>query len=106
MVFPTGRPTAPALGSSMADAPAFAPPRGVRTRTFAALADNPDYRRYYLGQGVSLIGTWLQSAAVSWVVFDLTHSEWMLGMVDAAGTMPGLLVGLVAGAMADRVAPR
>jgi MFS family permease len=91
-----------------AHAPADPPaaPTRVRTRTFAALADNPDYRRYYFGQGVSLIGTWLQGAAVSWIVFDLTRSEWMLGVVEAAGTMPGLLVGLLAGALADRVAPR
>jgi MFS family permease len=88
----------------MPDAPA-ASARRIRSRTFASLAENPAYRRFYLGQGVSLIGTWLQLAAVSWIVFDMTQSEWMLGVVDAAGTMPGLLVGLVAGAMADRVAP-
>jgi hypothetical protein len=86
----------------MADAPAADPPR-VRSRTFAALADNPAYRRFYLGQGVSLIGTWLQDAAVSWIVFEMTRSEWWLGIVSAAGVMPGLLVGLLAGALADRV---
>lgn len=90
----------------MADASALVATKGVRSRTFAALADSPDYRRFYLGQGVSLIGTWLQTAAVSWVVFDLTRSESMLGVIDMAGTMPGLLVGLFAGVMADRVAPR
>jgi MFS family permease len=77
----------------------------IRSRTFAAL-ENADYRRYYIGQGISLIGTWIQTAAVKWIVFDRTHSEFMLGFVEAAGLMPGLLVGLVAGAMADRVVPR
>ncbi len=77
----------------------------VRTRTFAAL-ENPDYRRYYIGQGVSLIGTWLQTAAVRWIVFDKTGSVFMNGVIEAAGVMPGMLVGLVAGALADRVAPR
>ncbi len=77
----------------------------IRSRTFAAL-DNPDYRRYYLGQGISLVGTWLQVAAVKWIVFDKTQSEFMLGVVEAAGLMPGLLVGLVAGVLADRVVPR
>ena len=77
----------------------------IRSRTFAAL-DNPDYRRYYLGQGISLVGTWLQVAAVKWIVFDRTQSEFMLGVVEAAGLMPGLLVGLVAGVLADRVVPR
>lgn len=80
-------------------------PQSVRSRTFAALAI-PDYRRYYVGQGVSLIGTWVQSAAVSWIVFDITHSSRMLGLVDAAGVLPGLFVGLIAGALADRVVPR
>jgi MFS family permease len=90
----------------MSDAPPPGRSRSIRSRTFAALIDNPDYRRFYLGQGVSLIGTWLQAAAVSWIVFEITGSEWWLGVVDAAGTMPGLLVGLVAGALADRVVPR
>lgn len=77
----------------------------VRSRMFAAFA-NPDYRKFYLGQGVSLIGTWLQAAAVSWIVFDRTKSERMSGWVEAAGIVPGLFVGLLAGALADRVVPR
>jgi MFS family permease len=89
----------------MADAIAAEPSR-IRSRTFATLADNADYRRFYIGQGVSLVGTWLQDAAVGWIVFDMTHSERMLGVVSASGVMPGLLVGLFAGALADRVAPK
>ena len=81
-------------------------PPPVRSRTFAALVDFPDYRKFYIGQGVSLIGTWLQEAAVSWIVYDMTKSAWMLGVVSAAGTMPGLFVGLYAGAVADRVSPK
>jgi MFS family permease len=79
--------------------------RPVRSRTFAAL-DHPGFRRFYVGQGISLIGTWLQSAAVRWLVYDQTHSEFMLGIIEVASLMPGLLVGLFAGALADRVAPR
>ena len=91
----------------MPEATTAAPPRArVRSRTFATLVDNPDYRRFYLGQGVSLIGTWLQDAAVSWIVYAMTGSEWMLGLVAAAGTLPGLFVGLHAGALADRVPPK
>lgn len=78
----------------------------LRSRTFATLIENPDYRRFYFGQGVSLIGSWLQQAAVSWIVFDLTHSERWLGIVEAAGILPGLVVGLAAGALADRVPAR
>src|SRR5262249_6664412 len=78
--------------------------RSPSSRTFAALG-HPGFRRYYVGQGVSLIGTWLQSAAVRWLVFDQTHSEFMLGIVEVAALMPGLLVGLFAGALADRIVP-
>lgn len=74
-------------------------------RTFAALA-NRDYRKFYVGQGVSLIGSWLQAAAVSWIVYDRTHSERWLGFVEATGVVPGLIVGLFAGALADRLRPR
>ncbi|AGA25960.1 MFS transporter [Singulisphaera acidiphila] len=77
----------------------------TRSRTFAALA-NPDYRRFYLGQGISLIGTWLQGAAINWIVFEKTRSESMLGVVGAAALFPGLVVGLIAGVIADRVVPR
>ena len=58
-----------------------------------------------MGQGVSLVGTWLQAAAVRWLVFDQTQSEFMLGVVEVASLLPGLFVGLVAGALADRVVP-
>jgi MFS family permease len=76
----------------------------VRRRTFAALG-HPGFRRYYIGQGISLVGTWLQAAAVRWLIFDQTQSEFMLGVVEVAALMPGLLVGLVAGALADRLVP-
>jgi MFS family permease len=78
----------------------------VRSRTFASLIDSSDYRKFFLGQGISLVGTWLQDAAVSWIVFDMTRSESTLGVVSAAGTLPGLFVGLYAGAVADRVVPK
>ena len=68
----------------------------VRFRTFAAL-EHPGFRRFYAGQGISLIGTWLQAAAVRWLVFEQTHSEFLLGVVEVASLMPGLLVGLLAG---------
>ena len=89
----------------MADSPgstsAF---HSMRSPTFAAL-EHPDFRRYYIGQGISLVGSWLQAAAVRWLVFEQTHSEFMLGVVEVASLMPGLFVGLFAGALADRVTP-
>ncbi len=58
-----------------------------------------------MGQGISLVGTWLQGAAVRWLVYDQTHSEFMLGIVEVASLLPGVVVGLYAGALADRIAP-
>ena len=46
--------------------------RSVRSPTFAAL-EHPDFRRFCIGQGISLVGTWLQGAAVRWLVFEQTH---------------------------------
>jgi MFS family permease len=82
------------------------PPFRIRSRTFASLVDNANYRCYFAGHGVSLIGSWLQSAVVSWLVFELTRSERWLGLVEAAGVLPGVLFGLWAGAIADRLPPR
>ena len=79
--------------------------KSYRSQTFASL-ESANYRRFYLGQGISLIGTWLQAAAVRWIVFDQTGSEPMLGVIEAANLMPGLFVGIIAGAVADRVVPR
>jgi len=79
-------------------------PGSAFSRTFAALA-LPGFRRYYIGQGISLIGTWLQAAAVRWLVYERTGSEFMLGIVEVASLLPGILVGLHAGALADRIAP-
>jgi MFS family permease len=77
----------------------------ARTPTFAALG-NSGFRRYYLGQGISLTGSWLQAAAVLWLVYEQSESEFMLGIVQMASILPGLFVGLFAGALADRIAPR
>jgi len=77
----------------------------IRSRTFSALGVR-DFRRFFMGQGVSLVGTWLQGAAVSWMVYEKTRSELTLGIVGAASLLPGLFVGLFAGFVADRVPPR
>jgi MFS family permease len=78
--------------------------RATRT-TFAALAV-PNYRRYYAGQAVSLIGTWMQMTAQSWLVLTLTHSSAALGVIVALQTLPVLLLGPYGGVIADRVDKR
>ncbi len=78
---------------------------GVGRVTFAALAI-PNFRRYYAGQSVSLIGTWMQMAAQSWLVLTLTGSATALGFIIAAQTLPVLLLGPYGGVVADRVDKR
>ncbi len=73
--------------------------------TFAALSV-PNYRRYYGGQAVSLIGTWMQMTAQAWLVLTLTHSSTTLGVVVALQTLPVLLLGPYGGVIADRVDKR
>jgi MFS family permease len=73
--------------------------------TFAALAV-PNYRRYYAGQAISLIGTWMQMTAQAWLVLSLTHSSTTLGVIIALQTLPVLLLGPYGGLIADRVDKR
>jgi MFS family permease len=63
----------------------------------------PNFRLYISGQAVSLIGTWLQITAQSWVVWELSHSETALGIVAMLGALPILLLGPWAGVLADRL---
>jgi MFS family permease len=78
---------------------------GVGRVTFAALAI-PNYRRYIAGQSVSLIGTWMQMAAQSWLVLTLTGSATTLGLIVALQTLPVQLLGPYRGVIADRVDKR
>jgi MFS family permease len=78
---------------------------GAGRLTFAALAV-PNFRRYYAGQSLSLIGTWMQMAAQSWLVLTLTHSAPTLGLIIALQTLPVLLLGPYGGVVADRVDKR
>jgi MFS family permease len=78
---------------------------GVGKTTFAALAI-PNYRRYISGQAISLVGTWMQMAAQSWLVLTLTGSATTLGVIVALQTLPVLLLGPYGGVIADRVDKR
>ena len=73
-----------------------------RLGAFRAL-HHRNYRLYFGGQLTSLAGTWMQSAAQSWLVLKLTNSSMMLGVVSFAQFTPILLVGLFAGVFVDRV---
>jgi MFS family permease len=74
---------------------------GPWTDTFRALKHR-DFRLYIAGMAVSLAGTWMQQLAVSWLVFRLTQSEWMLGLTGFCANIPVLLLSPLAGVVADR----
>jgi MFS family permease len=68
---------------------------------FRAFA-SPNYRLFFGGQIVSLIGTWMSMTATSWLVYRLSGSPMMLGVVGFAGQFPGFVMGPFAGAYLDR----
>ncbi|MGQ7793615.1 MFS transporter [Faunimonas sp. B44] len=74
-------------------------------RTFAAFARtlrNPNYGVYTLGNAISLIGTWVQRVAVGWLAWELTRSGAWLGVLALSDAIFTVVVGLLAGAAADR----
>jgi MFS family permease len=98
------------MSTPTSDDPQEAAPPGSlavtrRAATFAALS-NLNFRRFFYGQAVSMIGTWMQSVAQSWLVLELTGSGTALGLVIALQTIPVLLGAPYAGLIADRVDKR
>jgi MFS family permease len=80
-------------------------PAGTWGRTFSSLKV-PNYRLYFTGQSISLVGTWMQMTAQSWLVLTLTHSSTDLGLAVALQALPVLLLGPYGGVVADRVDKR
>lgn len=79
------------------------PPRLARfTRGFRAL-EVRNYRLYWLGQLVSMTGTWMQSTAQAWLVLKLTESPFAIGLVAMFQFLPVMLFSLIGGVIADRV---
>src|SRR5213078_1317600 len=68
--------------------------------TFRALRHR-NYRLFFWGQLVSLIGTWMQQTAMSWFVYQITNSKFLLGLVAAVGSAPMVLSSVWGGTLAD-----
>lgn len=67
----------------------------------------PEFRRYYVGQTISVTGTWMQSVAVAWLVLDLSHNSALaLAVSGACQYGPVLVFGLFAGTLVDRMVHR
>jgi MFS family permease len=73
--------------------------------TFAALKHR-NFRLFFIGQLVSLTGSWVQNTAQSWLVYQMTGSKVLLGTVAAVGSLPMLLLSVWGGSVADRHAKR
>jgi MFS family permease len=65
-----------------------------------------NYRLFFVGQLVSLSGTWMQTLAQSWLVYRLTGSSLQLGLINFCGSIPLLLAAPLGGAVTDRAGPR
>lgn len=68
--------------------------------------ENRSLRLFFAGQAVSLAGTWMQSVAQGWLIWRLTRSSELLGLVGFLGQLPVSLLGVVAGSLADRLPRR
>jgi MFS family permease len=77
-----------------------------RLDTFGALQRHPNCRLYWTGALLSNIGTWMQTLAQSWLVYDLTGSALLLGTVTFLQGVPALFLSLLGGVLADRVERR
>src|SRR2546429_3930095 len=74
-------------------------------RAFVALRHR-NFRLFWFGQLISLIGTWMQTIGQAWLVLELTHSAWLLGVVGALQFLPVMLLSLFGGVLADRLPKR
>jgi MFS family permease len=74
----------------------------VTARIFKSFRKHRNYRLFFMGQIVSLAGTWMQNIALAWFVVELTHSPLAIGGLAFCRFLPFLLFGLYAGVIADR----
>ena len=73
--------------------------------TFRSLSGK-NFRFYFFGQSISLIGYWVQQVALSWIAYRITGSAFMLGLVAFSGQVPMLVATPIGGVLADRFSKR
>lgn len=74
-------------------------------RMLAAL-HHANFRLFWFGQMISLVGTWMQTVALGWLVLQITNSPFLLGLVSTLGTLPVLIVAPLGGVLADSLNKR
>jgi len=65
-----------------------------------------NYKLYFTGQVISLVGFWLQIVAEGWLIFQLTHSPLWVGIIGAVSTIPSLFLSLIGGVIVDRMSKK
>jgi MFS family permease len=78
------------------------PPRAATLRALGRAIRHRNYRLFFTGQSISLIGSWMTRVATSWLIYRLTGSAWLLGVLAFAGQMPTFLLAPFAGVLVDR----
>src|ERR1043166_7714433 len=77
----------------------------AQSSTFPFIFRSPrhrNYRLFFTGQSLSLIGTWMTQVATSWLIYRLTNSAWLLGFVGFSGQIPAFFLAPFAGVWVDR----
>jgi MFS family permease len=82
--------------------PTPARPQRRSINPFRTLQVHRNFRLFWIGQTVSLVGTWMQQVGQGWLALELTNSAFLVGLVAAAGSFPVLLLSLYGGVLADR----
>ena len=88
--------------SANGDSLNYAPTELTRLALFLRAFSHRNYRLFFFGQIISLVGTFLTQVATVWLVYDLTHDPRLLGIVGFAGQIPMFLLAPVAGVWVDR----
>jgi MFS family permease len=83
-------------------APAQPRPASRSLNAFRALQRHRNFRLFWVGQTVSLIGTWMQMVAQGWLALQLSNDPFIVGLVAASGALPVALFSLLGGVIADR----
>ncbi len=79
------------------------PPQARSINPFRVLQVHRNFRLFWIGQTISLTGTWMQQVAQGWLALQLSDSAFIVGVVAAAGSLPILLFSLYAGVFIDRL---
>jgi MFS family permease len=80
----------------------FAPRDLATIKSIFSSLRSRNYRLYFTGQGISLIGTWMQNIALSWLVYRLTGSVFLLGLIAFSSEIPNFILAPFTGVLTDR----